>query len=212
MISLYLTKEGYKTLEAKDGAEAFELFKNHSPHLVLLDIMLPVEDGYQVCKKIRRISQTPIIMITARGETIDKVQGLSIGADDYIVKPFDAKEMVARVKAVLRRYDKKDENTATGKQVAYADLYVDLDAYTVIYRGTRVDFTPKELELLYFLASNPDRAFTRDQLLDYIWGFEFAGDTRTVDVHIKRVREKLPEPTNWAIATVWGVGYKFETK
>lgn len=210
LISLYLNKEGYETIEAGSGRKAVEMFSKFSPHLVLLDLMLPEIDGYQVCREIRQISSVPIIMLTAKGETFDKVLGLELGADDYIVKPFDAKELVARVKAVLRRYDKKDSDTS--KQIVVPNLTVNQSTYTVTYRGEDLDFPPKEFELLYFLASHPNQVFTREQLLDRIWGYEFMGDTRTVDVHMKRIREKMPNEEVWNLKTVWGVGYKFELK
>lgn len=210
LISLYLNKEGYETLEAASGRKAVEMFSKFSPHLVLLDLMLPEIDGYQVCREIRQISSVPIIMLTAKGETFDKVLGLELGADDYIVKPFDAKELVARVKAVLRRYDKKDSDTS--KQIVVPNLTVNQSTYTVTYHGEDLDFPPKEFELLYFLASHPNQVFTREQLLDRIWGYEFVGDTRTVDVHMKRIREKMPNEEVWSLKTVWGVGYKFELK
>lgn len=210
LISLYLNKEGYETQEAYGGRKAVELFSKFSPHLVLLDLMLPEMDGYQVCREIRQISSVPIIMLTAKGETFDKVLGLELGADDYIVKPFDAKELVARVKAVLRRYDKKDADTS--KQIVVPNLTINQSTYTVTYRGEDIDFPPKEFELLYFLASHANQVFTREQLLDKIWGYEFMGDTRTVDVHMKRIREKMPHEEVWSLKTVWGVGYKFEMK
>jgi len=208
LITLYLNKEGFETFEANGGKKAVEMFGKISPHLVLLDIMLPEKDGYQVCREIRQISAVPIIMLTAKGETFDKVLGLELGADDYIVKPFDAKELVARVKAVLRRYGKN--GTDTHKQVVVPNLTINQSTYTITYRGSAIDFPPKEFELLYFLASHPNQVFTRDQLLDKIWGYEYIGDTRTVDVHIKRIREKMPQEEVWSLKTVWGVGYKFE--
>lgn len=210
LIRLYLEKEGYHVEQYLDGISSIEAFKNNPPNLVILDIMLPGMDGWEVCKEIRKISDIPIIMLTAKGETFDKVLGLELGADDYIVKPFDPKELVARVKAVLRR------SRATGireKVVSYPNLTVDIGNYTVEYHGKTMELPPKELELLYFLASHPNKVFTREQLLDRVWGYDFYGDTRTVDVHIKRLREKFDDPTDvWHIKTVWGVGYKFEVK
>ena len=214
LISLYLTKEFYDTRVAADGEAALELFESYAPNLVLLDLMLPGIDGYQVCREIRSKSQTPIIMLSAKGEVFDKVLGLELGADDYMEKPFDAKELVARVKAVLRRY-RPVENAAPApsadKIVSYPDLTINLTNYSVIYAGKNLDMPPKELELLYCLAAAPNRVFTREQLLDQIWGYEYIGDTRTVDVHIKRIREKIHDHESWKIATIWGIGYKFET-
>ena len=211
LISLYLTKEGYETAKAKDGREAVRLFQSFGPDLIILDIMMPEMDGYEVCREVRKASSVPIIMLTAKGETFDKVLGLELGADDYMVKPFDTKELVARVKAVLRRMDKPE---ISSKKINYDDLSINMSNYSVSYMDQNVDMPPKELELLYFLASHPNQVFTREQLLNQIWGYEYFGDTRTVDVHIKRIREKLGKdedhPT-WAIKTVWGVGYKFET-
>ncbi len=217
LISLYLTKECFQCRIAHDGEEALQLIPVFSPNLVLLDLMLPGIDGYQVCREIRQTSNLPIIMLSAKGEVFDKVLGLELGADDYIIKPFDSKEMVARVKAVLRRSQaappvQKEEPERTGQFVEYPDLIVNLSNYSVTYRGENIDMPPKELELLYFLASSPNRVFTREQLLDHIWGYEYAGDTRTVDVHIKRLREKIGDHASWAISTVWGIGYKFEVK
>ena len=185
------------------------------PNLVLLDLMLPGIDGYQVCREIRHKSNLPIIMLSAKGEVFDKVLGLELGADDYIIKPFDSKELVARVKAVLRRFQPAAPAAAsqtTGKYVEYQDLIINQTNYSVIYKGKTVDMPPKELELLYFLASSPNQVFTREQLLDHIWGYEYIGDTRTVDVHIKRLREKIKDHANWSISTVWGIGYKFEVR
>ena len=214
LISLYLMKDGYDTQEVYDGKKALEAVTTYQPNLILLDLMLPGMDGYQVCAEVRKTSKVPIIMLTAKGETFDKVLGLELGADDYIVKPFDAKELVARVKAVLRRYEagsaKGEEED--GQVLRYPDLEINLSNYTVMYHGKSVDFPPKEFELLYFLASNPKRVFTREQLLDRIWGYEYAGDTRTVDVHVKRIREKLNQDDEWGIRTVWSVGYKFGPK
>jgi len=214
LISLYLIKECYDTLIVSDGESALREFKNYQPNLILLDLMLPGIDGYQVCREIRTQSNVPIIMLSAKGEVFDKVLGLELGADDYIMKPFDSKEMVARVKAVLRRFQPagsaKPENEI--KCVEYPDLVVNLTNYSVLYKNQIVDMPPKELELLYFLASSPNQVFTREQLLDNIWGYEYLGDTRTVDVHVKRLREKINDHEDWGIATVWGIGYKFETR
>lgn len=217
LISLYLMKECYETYIVNDGEEALRVFPDFKPDLVLLDLMLPGIDGYQVCRKLRTASQTPIIMLSAKGEIFDKVLGLELGADDYMIKPFDSKELVARVKAVLRRYQTAPApvTAATdqkGNYVEYPDLIVNLTNYSVIYKGRSVEMPPKELELLYFLASSPNQVFTREQLLDHIWGYEYIGDTRTVDVHIKRLREKIKDHAGWALATVWGIGYKFEVK
>jgi len=211
LISMYLNKEGYETREVYNGKKALDLFSTFTPNMVLLDIMLPEMDGYEVCRELRRISKVPIIMLTAKGETFDKVLGLELGADDYIVKPFEPKELVARVKAVLRRYDPK-ESTSASKQVVFPNISINFSTYTVIYHEKTLELPPKEFELLYFLASHPNQVFTREQLLDKIWGYEFIGDTRTVDVHIKRLREKMQYEDNWSLKTVWGVGYKFEVK
>ncbi|HIW24946.1 MAG TPA: response regulator transcription factor [Firmicutes bacterium] len=212
LISLYLTKEGFETREVYDGRKAMDEFYSFKPELVLLDLMLPGVDGYQICTTIRKNSDVPIIMLTARSDTFDKVLGLEMGADDYIVKPFEPKEMVARVKAVLRRYE-KSEKKEDDKTVSFDNLKISLNDYTVIYHGESLSFPPKELELLYFLAENKNQVFTREQLLDKIWGYEYVGDSRTVDVHIKRIREKLNKgDENWSIKTVHGVGYKFETR
>ena len=215
LISLYLTKECFETEIANDGETALSVFDEFAPNLILLDLMLPGIDGYQVCREIRKKSNTPIIMLSAKGEIFDKVLGLELGADDYMIKPFDSKELVARVKAVLRRYtpDAKPETSPalTGEYVEYPDLIINLTNYSVTYMGKHVDMPPKELELLYFLASSPNQVFTREQLLDHIWGYEYIGDTRTVDVHIKRLREKIHDHDAWSIGTVWGIGYKFET-
>ena len=205
LISLYLNKEGYETVEVHTGREAIEMFAKYEPRLVILDIMLPGQDGFQICSELRKTSQVPIIMLTARGETFDKVLGLELGADDYIVKPFDPKELVARVKAVLRRYEKPEQRNS----VNLPNLSINQDTYTAIYHGTELLLPPKEFELLFLLAKHPNRVFTRDQLLERIWGYEFIGDTRTVDVHIKRIRGKMREDDSWGIKTVWGVGYKF---
>jgi len=210
LISLYLNKEGYETKEVHSGRKAVDEFASYSPHLVILDLMLPEMDGYQVCREIRRMSAAPIIMLTAKGDTFDKVLGLELGADDYIVKPFDNKELVARVKAVLRRYDSKEGDPS--KTIVYPNLTVNPSSYAVTYHGETLELPPKEFELLYFLANHPNQVFTREQLLDRIWGYEFMGDTRTVDVHMKRIREKLPLDDVWSLKTVWGVGYKFEMR
>lgn len=219
LISLYLQKEMFETATAADGDEALALFQSFSPDLVILDIMLPGRDGYEVCREIHKIRQTPVIMLSAKGETFDKVLGLELGADDYMVKPFDAKELVARVKAVLRRTVRTPQETAPvpkpaagDKVVSYPGLTVNQTNYSVTYNGKNVEMPPKELELLYFLASQPNHVFTREQLLDHIWGYEYVGDTRTVDVHIKRLREKIKGNDAWSIGTVWGVGYKFEVR
>ena len=215
LISLYLTKECYDTYIVNDGEEALSAFDSYSPNMILLDLMLPGIDGYQVCREIRTKSNVPIIMLSAKGEIFDKVLGLELGADDYIMKPFDSKELVARVKAVLRRYQPPKMAsipTVTTKCVDYPDLTINLSNYSVLYHGTPVDMPPKELELLYFLAASPNQVFTREQLLDHIWGYEYMGDTRTVDVHVKRLREKIKDHKNWQLSTVWGIGYKFEVK
>ena len=215
LISLYLTKECFETRIVNDGEEALDAWQQFVPNLILLDLMLPGIDGYQVCREIRAKGNIPIIMLSAKGEVFDKVLGLEMGADDYIMKPFDSKEMVARVKAVLRRYQpvKPENPVATAiKVVSYADLEVNLSNYSVVYMGENVDMPPKELELLYFLASSPNQVFTREQLLDHIWGYEYIGDTRTVDVHVKRLREKIKDHEGWGITTVWGIGYKFEVR
>lgn len=214
LISLYLTKECFETMIVNDGESALTAVEGFDPNLILLDLMLPGIDGYQVCREVRAKHQTPIIMLSAKGEIFDKVLGLELGADDYMEKPFDSKELVARVKAVLRRYKMvatQAQPAPSGeKLVEYPDLKISLSNYSVIYKGASIDMPPKELELLYFLASSPNQVFTREQLLDQIWGYEYAGDTRTVDVHIKRLREKLNDHPSWHIDTVWGVGYKFE--
>ena len=215
LISLYMMKEGYETQEIYDGKEAAAAVEDFQPDLILLDLMLPGMDGYQVCTEVRKTSRVPIIMLTAKGETFDKVLGLELGADDYIIKPFETKELVARVKAVLRRYQMPAESApvgATVQCVEYPDLIINLSNYSVQYCGKTVEMPPKELELLYFLASSPNQVFTREQLLDHIWGYEYIGDTRTVDVHIKRIREKIKDHANWSIETVWGIGYKFVTR
>ena len=214
LISLYLNKECFETRCEENGEDALKAFSEFHPDLILLDLMLPGMDGYQVCREIRRHSQTPIIMLSAKGEVFDKVLGLELGADDYIIKPFDSKELVARVKAVLRRtfVEKPEEPKEEGQIVHLPDLTVNLTNYSVTCMGEHLDMPPKELELLYFLASSPNQVFTREQLLDHIWGYEYIGDTRTVDVHIKRLREKIRDDENWALSTVWGIGYKFEVR
>lgn len=213
LISLYLTKECFDTHIVNDGESALTEFIVFQPNLILLDLMLPGMDGYQVCREIRKDSNVPIIMLSAKGETFDKVLGLELGADDYIIKPFDSKELVARVKAVLRRYQ---TNTIPPEDksnyVEYPDLVINISNYSVVYKGKTIDMPPKELELLFFLASSPNQVFTREQLLDHIWGYEYIGDTRTVDVHVKRVREKIHDHEKWNLATVWGIGYKFEVR
>lgn len=214
LISLYLTKECFDTKTVHDGKEALTAFDQYMPNLILLDLMLPGIDGYQVCREIRAKSDVPIIMLSAKGEIFDKVLGLELGADDYIMKPFDSKELVARVKAVLRRFRPISQNPPSSpdiKCVEYPGLVVNLSNYSVFYKGQPVDMPPKELELLYFLAASPNQVFTREQLLDHIWGYEYIGDTRTVDVHVKRLREKIKDNDSWSLATVWGIGYKFET-
>ncbi|MGI6114371.1 MAG: response regulator [Mahellales bacterium] len=211
VIRLYLQKEQYDVVVAHDGHQGIEMFKNKTPDLVILDIMLPVISGWDVCKKLRSISNTPIIMLTAKDDTFDKVLGLELGADDYIVKPFEPKELIARIKAVLRRYDKGIFNKE--KEVAYKNLFISLETYKVTYNSKEISLPPKEIELLFFMASHPNKVFTRDQLLEQVWGYDFMGDSRTVDVHIKRLREKFNHPDNsWEIKTVWGVGYRFEVK
>lgn len=218
LISLYLTKEWFQCEIAEDGETALKLHDSFQPDLMLLDIMLPGIDGYDVCREIRKNHSTPIIMLSAKGEVFDKVLGLELGADDYIIKPFDSKEMVARVKAVLRRYTPapapaapQPEPPKDTESISYTDLSISLSNYSVIYMGKPIEMPPKELELLYFLASHPNQVFTREQLLDQIWGYEYIGETRTVDVHIKRLREKIKDHAEWALSTVWGIGYKFET-
>ena len=213
LISLYFTKECFDTKIVNDGESALSAFDAFKPELVMLDLMLPGIDGYQVCREIRAKSQTPIIMLSAKGEVFDKVLGLELGADDYMEKPFDSKELIARAKAVLRRYKPAAPSAAVPdtKCVEYPDLIVNQTNYSVLYFGQPVDMPPKELELLYFLASSPNQVFTREQLLDHIWGYEYIGDTRTVDVHIKRLREKIKDHKSWRLSTVWGIGYKFET-
>ena len=196
---------------ANDGVKAIEKFKSEAPNLVLLDVMMPKVDGWQVCREIRRVSNIPIIMLTAKGDTFDKVLGLELGADDYMVKPFESKELIARIKAVMRRYETKGQDIT--QEVVYPNLIINLSNYELKIEGETVDIPPKELELLYFLCSNPNRVFTREQLLEEVWGFDYFGDSRTVDVHVKRLREKLEgHEKNWQLKTVWGVGYKFEVK
>lgn len=210
VIKLYMEKEGYEVLKAYDGASGIENFKEFTPNLVILDIMLPILNGWEVCKKIRKVSNIPIIMLTAKGETFDKVLGLELGADDYIVKPFEPKELVARVKAVMRRYEHDDLDV---DEVVYPNLVINKSEYTVKINGKDIELPPKELELIYFLASNPNKVFTREQLLAQIWGYDFYGDSRTVDVHVKRLREKINSGNQlWQLKTVWGVGYKFEVR
>ena len=208
LIRMYLEKEGFEVQTVFDGGSAVETFRSWEPDMVLLDIMLPVMDGWAVCGKIRETSRTPIIMITAKSEVFDRIQGLEMGADDYIVKPFEMKELIARINAVLRR---TEIPTDTRKRLVFDKLIIDLDSYELIVDGKKVDTPPKELELLYHLASTPNRVYTRNQLLDEVWGFDYFGDSRTVDVHIKRLREKLEGVSDqWSLKTVWGVGYKFE--
>jgi len=211
LLRLYMEKDGYIVSIANDGEAAVRTFNEFNPDIVLLDIMLPKLDGWQVCREIRKTSDKPIIMVTAKGETFDKVLGLELGADDYVVKPFDTKEIMARIKAVLRRTATAPEEEV--KQVDYEDLSINLTNYEMKVKGNTISTPPKELELIYHLASNPNRVFTRDQLLDEVWGFDYYGDSRTVDVHVKRLREKLENISpKWELKTVWGVGYKFETK
>lgn len=215
LISLYLSKECFDTKIVCNGEDALDAFNTYHPSLILLDLMLPGIDGYQVCREIRAKSSTPIIMLSAKGEVFDKVLGLELGADDYIMKPFDSKEMVARVRAVLRRYQPSRADSGekkAAKCVEYDGITINLTNYSVICDGNHVEMPPKELELLYCLASSPNQVFTREQLLDRIWGYEYIGDTRTVDVHIKRLREKIKDHPRWRLSTVWGIGYKFETK
>lgn len=217
LISLYLMKECFDTLIVNDGEEALSEYESYQPNLILLDLMLPGIDGYQVCREIRKTSNVPIIMLSAKGEVFDKVLGLELGADDYMIKPFDSKELVARVKAILRRTmttvpDSSAETKKPSEYVEYPDLIINLTNYSVVYKGENVEMPPKELELLYFLASSPNQVFTREQLLDHIWGYEYVGDTRTVDVHIKRIREKIHDNEYWSIGTVWSIGYKFSVK
>lgn len=219
LISLYLIKECFSTEIAYTGRDAIKLAATFNPHLILLDIMLPDIDGYEVCTEIRKTKQTPIIMLSAKGEVFDKVLGLKLGADDYIIKPFDSNELVARVKAVLRRTAMMPEQTNIAMQtdhqgdyVEYDNLLINMTNYMVIFEGKQIEMPPKELELLYFLAKNPNQVFTRDQLLDRLWGYDYVGDSRTVDVHVKRLREKLNEEHGWSITTIWGKGYKFDVR
>ena len=211
LLRLYIEKEGYDTRIANDGKAALEVFDEYNPDLIMLDIMLPELDGWQVCREIRKKSQCPIIMLTAKSEVFDKVLGLELGADDYVVKPFEAKEIVARIKAVLRRSGTNDEDAV--KEVHYDKLSINLTNYELRVNGVQVDTPPKEMELIYHLASNPNRVFSRDELLDQVWGFDYYGDSRTVEVHVKRLREKLEGVSDqWELKTVWGVGYKFDVK
>lgn len=211
LIRLYVTKEGFTAVTANNGAKALEMFRTEDPSIIILDIMMPEMDGWQVCREIRKTSNVPIIMLTAKGETFDKVLGLELGADDYMVKPFETKELVARIKAVLRRTDSKEQKS--DKEIIFPKLEINLSNYELKIDGKITEIPPKELELLYFLASNPNRVFTREQLLEEVWGFDYFGDSRTVDVHIKRLREKLENvEANWQLKTVWGVGYKFEAR
>lgn len=212
LLRLYLEKDGFDTVVAGDGEQAVEYATKYSPDLILLDIMLPKLDGWQVCREIRKTSETPIIMLTAKGETFDKILGLELGADDYVSKPFDTKEVIARIKAVLRRTHDSDKSSQIN-EVRYDKLRINLTNYELEVNGVKIDTPPKELELIYHLASNPNRVYTRDQLLDEVWGFDYYGDSRTVDVHVKRLRKKLENVSDeWSLKTVWGVGYKFEVK
>ena len=211
LLRLYIEKEGFSVVTANDGAQALKLFEKEQPDLIMLDIMLPELDGWQVCREIRKTSKCPIIMLTAKGEVFDKVLGLELGADEYVVKPFEAKEVVARIRAVLRRSGKTDENEM--KEVKWDKLSINLTNYELKVDGVQIDTPPKEMELLFHLATHPNRVFTRDQLLDEVWGFDYYGDSRTVDVHVKRLREKIDGVSDkWELKTVWGVGYKFEVK
>ena len=209
----YAEFEDFEVTEARDGMEAVALCRENDYDIIIMDVMMPRLDGYSACKEIRKQKSIPIIMLSAKGEVFDKVLGLELGADDYMIKPFDSKELVARVKAVLRRFQpSRTDEAPTTKIVQYPDLIINQSNYSVIYQGNPIDMPPKELELLYFLASSPNQVFTREQLLDHIWGYEYIGDTRTVDVHIKRLREKIKDHPAWRLATVWGIGYKFEVK
>ena len=211
LLRLYMGKDGFEVAIAPDGGKAVEMFESYQPDIVLLDIMLPIMDGWQVCGEIRKTSKVPIIMLTAKGETGDKISGLEMGADDYITKPFEVKELLARVHAVMRRSD--DGDAPAEHKLSFDKLIINLDSYELIVNGAKVDTPPKEMELLFHLASSPNRVFTRNQLLDEVWGFEYYGDSRTVDVHIKRLREKLEGVSEkWSLKTVWGVGYKFEVE
>ena len=214
LISLYFTKECFETMIVNDGESVMRAYESFMPNLILLDLMLPGMDGYQVCREVRAKYSVPIIMLSAKGEVFDKVLGLELGADDYIEKPFDSKELVARAKAVLRRYKPApaEKEVKAVKCVKYTDLTINLTNYSVVYMDKTIDMPPKELELLYFLAASPNHVFTREQLLDQIWGYEYIGDTRTVDVHIKRLREKIKDHAKWKISTIWGIGYKFELR
>ena len=213
LIRLYVEKEGYKTVFAYDGEQAISVFETEKPDIILLDVMMPKKDGWQVCREIRAKSDVPVIMLTAKGETIDKVLGLEFGADDYIVKPFEPKELVARIKAVLRRYHTNPQNDEECDEISYDGLTINQTTYEVFLDGKPVEMPPKEFELLYYLAKNPNKVFTRNQLLDEVWGYEFFGDSRTVDVHIKRIREKIEKVDRpWKLKTVWSVGYKFSTE
>ena len=212
LLRMYLNKDGFDTETAADGEQAIEIARRYNPDLILLDIMMPRLDGWQVCREVRKTSEVPIIMLTAKGEVFDKILGLELGADDYISKPFDTKEVVARIKAVLRRSGERNKKNAV-KEVRFDKLIINLTNYELTVDGEQIDTPPKELELIYHLASNPNRVYTRDQLLDEVWGFDYYGDSRTVDVHVKRLREKLENVSDkWSLKTVWGVGYKFETK
>ncbi len=211
LLRLYLEKESWNTVIAHDGVKALELFESEKPDLILLDVMMPQLDGWQVCRRIRKISDCPIIMLTAKGEVFDRVLGLELGADDYVIKPFETKEVVARIKAILRRAGMREPETV--KEVRYDKLYINMENYELRVNGVQIDAPPKEMELIFHLASNPGRAYTRDQLLDEVWGFDYSGESRTVDVHVKRLREKLEGVSDqWELKTVWGVGYKFEVK
>ena len=209
LLQMYLKREGYEVFAAYDGGEGVSMFSQVKPDLVLLDLMLPVLDGWGVCRAIRQQGQTPVIMLTAKGDTGERVRGLELGADDYIAKPFDSNELVARIKAVLRRFAPATESERT---ITLPDLTISLENYSVTLDGEQLEMPPKEIELLYFLASHSGRVFTREQLLEQVWGFDFFGDSRTVDVHVKRIREKLGERENWQLRTVWGVGYKFDVR
>ena len=212
LLRLYLEREGYTVLEAENGVEGIKKWKSDKPDMLLLDVMMPVMDGWEVCREIRAESDVPIIMLTAKGETFDKISGLEMGADDYVTKPFEVKELMARIHAVMRRSEPEAAPHAAEKRLVFDKLVIDLDSYELIVDGKRVEAPPKEMELLYHLASSPNRVFTRNQLLDEVWGFDYFGDSRTVDVHIKRLREKLEGVSDkWSLKTVWGVGYKFES-
>ena len=212
LLQLYLEKEGYAVTVAADGGLGLEKFRAIQPDLVLLDVMMPVMDGWQVCRAIRAESQTPVIMLTAKSETDDKVTGLKTGADDYVTKPFEMRELLARIEAVLRRTDRSEQATPL-RRLTFDKLIIDMDAFELVVDGKKVDAPPKEMELLFYLASSPNRVYTRNQLLDEVWGFDYFGDSRTVDVHVKRLREKLEGVSeNWCLKTVWGVGYKFEVQ